>query len=389
MSNFLFTSEAVACGHPDKVADQISDAVVDACITQDPTSRVACETVVTAGLVFLTGEITTTAHLDLMAIARETIRNIGYTDSSLGFDYKSCGVLQAINRQSPDIAQGVSEGSGLFDEQGAGDQGLVFGFACKETPEMMPLPHIFSHRLLNELRRLRESGEFPYLCPDGKSQTTVEYSEDYTPQRLHTVVLSAQHTDDVSHAQVKKDLEELIRRLSPEGMIDDETLFYINPTGRFVVGGPLADAGLTGRKPIVDTYGGMGRHGGGAFSGKDPTKVDRSGAYAARYAAKNVVAAGLATRCELQISYAIGVPWPISIKVDCFGTAAVPESLLAEAIPKVFNLSPKGIIEMLDLLRPIYLATAYGGHFGRSEESFTWEKTDRIEALKEAISQKR
>lgn len=384
MSHFLFTSESVAIGHPDKVADQISDAVLDACLRVDPYARVACETLVTTGLIVLSGEITTTAHPNFPEIARETVKEIGYTDSSIGFDYKSCGVLVSFNKQSPDIAQGVNEDDSKA--QGAGDQGLMFGFACDETPELMPLPIMLAHQIVRELRLLRINGDLPYLRPDAKSQVTVEYDEEHNPVRIHTVVISTQHRPEVDQSVIARDMKALIHRLAPKGFIDENTLFYINPTGRFVVGGPEGDCGLTGRKIIVDTYGGMGRHGGGAFSGKDPTKVDRSASYAARYVAKNIVAAKLAKRCEVQISYAIGVPFPISIKVDTFGTGLVGEDQLAAVIPQVFDLSPKGMIEMLNLRRPIYTKTAFGGHFGRNEKEFTWENTDKAAKLQEVIS---
>lgn len=387
MGHFLFTSESVAQGHPDKIADQISDAILDACLKDDPNSKVACETLVSSGIVIIAGEITTKAYPNYQEIARETIRDIGYDDSSLGFDYRSCGILLAVNKQSPDIAQGVNEGEGLFKEQGAGDQGLMFGFACDETPELMPMPIMLSHRIVHELRRLRTSKELPYLRPDAKTQVTIEYDQDHVPQRLHTVVISTQHAEDVDHEKICKDMKEMVHKVVPANFIDDNTLFYINPTGRFVIGGPAGDCGLTGRKIIVDTYGGMGRHGGGAFSGKDPSKVDRSAAYAARYVAKNIVAAKLAKRCEVQISYAIGVPHPISIKVDTFGTGTVKDELLGYTIPLVFDLSPKGIIQMLDLKRPIYKKTAFGGHFGRLEKEFTWEKIDRTKALLQALKQ--
>lgn len=385
MGHFLFTSESVAQGHPDKIADQISDAILDACLREDPNSKVACETLVSSGLVVVAGEITTKAHPNYQEIIRQTIYDIGYDDSSLGFDYRSCGILLSLNKQSPDIAQGVNEGEGLFKEQGAGDQGLMFGYACDETTELMPLPIMIAHHVVHELRRLRISGELPYLRPDAKTQVTIEYNEDHVPQRLHTVVISTQHAPEVDHETICQDMKELVHHIVPAHFIDDATLFYINPTGRFVIGGPMGDCGLTGRKIIVDSYGGMGRHGGGAFSGKDPSKVDRSAAYAARYVAKNIVAAKLARRCEVQISYAIGVPYPISIKVDTFGTGTVKEEILSQIIPSVFNLSPKGIIEMLNLKRPIYQKTAFGGHFGRSEKEFTWERTDKIQALLEAI----
>ncbi len=387
MGHFLFTSESVAIGHPDKVADQISDAILDACLREDPYARVACETLVTTGLIVLSGEITTKAHPNFPEIARETVKNIGYTDSALGFDYKSCGVLVSFNKQSPDIARGVNETESVYKEQGAGDQGLMFGFACDETPELMPLPIMMAHRIVRELRQLRVTQKLPYLRPDAKSQVTVEYDENHRPVRIHTIVISTQHAPDVDQQTIAKDMKALARRVAPEGFIDDRTLFFINPTGRFVVGGPEGDCGLTGRKIIVDTYGGMGRHGGGAFSGKDPTKVDRSASYAARYVAKNIVAAKLARRCEVQLSYAIGVPQPLAIKVDTFGTGTVSEDLLAHVIPIVFKLSPKGMIDMLNLRRPIYLQTAFGGHFGRNEPDYSWEKTDKVEALLDAIKQ--
>lgn len=387
MTHYLFTSEAVAIGHPDKVADQISDAIVDACLAQDPLSRVACEVAVTTGLVFLMGEITTQANLHYQDIVRETIKEIGYTDSSMGFDHRSCGIITAIHKQSPDIAMGI-EGKGPYHDQGAGDQGFVFGFACDETPELMPLPHMLAHKLVEELRLQRVNGIVDFLRPDGKSQVTVEYTQDHVPKRIHTIVLSTQHSEDIAHEVLCRYVKEMIQRIFPASLLDENTLYYINPTGRFVIGGPCGDSGMTGRKPIVDTYGGMGRHGGGSFSGKDPTKVDRSAAYAARYAAKNIVAAKLAKRCEIQVAYAIGVPYPLAIKVDTFGTSDVNESLLAEVVPLVFDFSPKGIISMLDLLHPIYRKTAYGGHFGRDDKDFTWEKTDKIDPLLQALKQK-
>lgn len=387
MKHFLFTSESVAIGHPDKVADQISDAILDACLEQDPYARVACETMVATGMVILAGEITTKAHIPYQDVVRKTLQNIGYDDVSLGFDYRSCGILVSMNKQSPDIALGVDESTGLYKEQGAGDQGIMFGYACDETPELMPLPIMMAHQIVRELKRLRETKEIPYLRPDAKSQVTIEYRNDHTPVRVHTVVISTQHTEDVSQDTIAKDMKAMVRRICPAHLLDNQTLFYINPTGRFVIGGPAGDCGLTGRKIIVDTYGGMGRHGGGAFSGKDPSKVDRSACYAARYAAKNIVAAKLARRCEVQVSYAIGVPYPISIKVDTFGTGTVNEDLLAHVVPLVFPLSPRGIIEMLNLRRPIYTKTAFGGHFGRTEKEFTWEKTDRVAPLLEAVKQ--
>lgn len=387
MSHFLFTSESVSAGHPDKVADQISDAILDACLKIDPNARVACETLVTTGLVILGGEITTYAHLDYETIVRNTIQEIGYDDCQLGFDYRSCGIMNTIHKQSADIAQGVDENQNIYKEQGAGDQGIMFGYACDETPQLMPMPIMLAHHIVAELRKRRQNGLLPYLRPDAKSQVTIEYNENHQPVRLHTVVISTQHAENVDQNTIHKDMKDLVRELVPEDFIDENTLFYINPTGRFVIGGPAGDCGLTGRKIIVDTYGGMGRHGGGAFSGKDPSKVDRSACYAARYVAKNIVAAKLAKRCEVQVSYAIGVPHPISIKVDTFGTGRVNEELLSHVIPLVFNLSPKGIIQMLDLKRPIYRQTAYEGHFGREGKDFPWERTDRTKALLDAIKQ--
>ena len=384
MSHYLFTSESVAEGHPDKIADQISDAILDACLEQDPHSKVACETMVCNQLVVLAGEITSTAKVDYEKIARETIKNIGYSDPRLGFDYQSCKVNVVIHPQSPDIAQGVN-GQGLFKEEGAGDQGIMFGYASDETPEFMPLPIILSHNIVRELSRLRKEKILPYLGPDGKTQVTVEYDEHHNPVRIHTVVLSTQHSDDMNLETLTKDMKAMITRIAPPNFIDDKTRFYINPTGRFVIGGPVADCGLTGRKIIVDTYGGRAHHGGGAFSGKDPTKVDRSAAYAMRYVAKNIVAAKLAKHCELQICYAIGVAAPLAIKVETFGTGKVSEELLGQAISSVFDLTPQGIIKMLDLRRPIYKKTASGGHFGREDSDFTWEKTDKINQLQDYI----
>jgi S-adenosylmethionine synthetase len=384
MSNFLFTSESVAVGHPDKIADQISDAILDACLAQDPNSRVACEVLVSSGLVVLAGEITTKAIIDYQEIARNTIREIGYDDPMLGFDFRSCGVIIAINKQSPDIAVGVDEAHDK--ELGAGDQGLMFGYACNETKELMPLPIMLSHRLVRELRHLRESKQLPYLKPDAKAQVTVEYAPGYKPLGIHTVVLSTQHSHDIDLQTITKDMKALVHRLFPKELLKSDTRYFINPTGRFVLGGPVADCGLTGRKIIVDTYGGMARHGGGAFSGKDPTKVDRSACYAARYVAKNIVAAKLADRCEVQVSYAIGIAEPVSIKVDTFGTGVVSDDKLALIVPKVFSLTPGGIIKMLRLKRPIYHKTAFGGHFGRDDEDFTWERTDHVQPLLRALT---
>jgi len=385
MNHSLFTSESVSIGHPDKVADQISDAILDACLFSDPESRVACETMVSTGLVIISGEITTKADIDYHDIVRKTIKKIGYDDPTMGFDYESCAIINAINKQSQDISQGVSEGKGLHKEQGAGDQGMMFGYACDETSVLMPLPITLSHMLTCELKKLRESGNLPYLRPDAKSQVTVEYDSNNQPRHVHAVVISTQHAEDIDHSTLERDMIAMIKRIIPSHLINDSTLYYINPTGRFVIGGPAGDCGLTGRKIIVDTYGGMARHGGGAFSGKDPSKVDRSAAYAARYVAKNIVAAKLARRCEVQLAYAIGMAEPISIKVETFGTNYVDEELIIRIIPSIFDLSPKGIIDMLDLKRPIYRKTAFGGHFGRHEKNFTWEHLDKVHAIKEAI----
>ena len=380
----LFTSESVSMGHPDKISDQISDAVLDGVFEQDPQGRVACETLVTTGLVIVSGEITTTANLDVPNIVRRTVKRIGYDDSSMGFDYRSCGIMVSLDRQSPDISQGVSEGEGLHSEQGAGDQGMMFGFACRETPELMPLPISLAHKLVAELAKARQQGVLPYLRPDGKSQVTVEY-EGNEPKQVHTVVIATQHDEDVEHETLKNEvIEKIIRPVIPPEYLGDDTIYHINPTGRFVIGGPHGDAGLTGRKIIVDTYGGRGRHGGGAFSGKDPSKVDRSAAYASRWVAKNVVASGLADICEVQLSYAIGVAEPVSIMVQTEGTAKIPDVKIEEIVKDHFDLTPGGIIKALDLRKPIFEATAYHGHFGREEENFTWEKTDRADDLRKA-----
>jgi S-adenosylmethionine synthetase len=380
----LITSESVTMGHPDKVADQISDAVLDAILVEDSSARVACETLVTTGLVVVAGEITTTCYIEIPEIVRETIRQIGYDSSDMGFDYRTCAVLTSIDKQSPDIAMGVDRSAGHEKEQGAGDQGMMFGYACRETPELMPAPILMAHQLVRRLADVRGEGVLPYLRPDGKSQVTVEYEGDRV-RRVHTVVVSTQHSPDVDRARIEKDIREhvVVDVLGSKGL-DGDTIVHVNPTGRFVVGGPLGDCGLTGRKIIVDTYGGLGHHGGGAFSGKDPSKVDRSASYAARYVAKNVVAAGLADRCEVQLAYAIGVAEPVSVNVETFGTSKAAEKKISGWIREHFDLTPRGIIEMLDLLRPIYRKTAVGGHFGRTEEEFTWERTDRADALRKA-----
>ncbi len=382
MAEFLFTSESVGEGHPDKVADQISDAILDAILAVDPKGRVACETLVSTGLVVMSGEITTSAHINYREIAQEAVRRIGYTDSDIGFDYKSCAILTAINRQSPDIAQGVNEGEGLDLDQGAGDQGLMFGYACRETEALMPFPIHYAHRIMQRQAEVRRDGRLPWLRPDAKSQLTVKYI-DGKPVAIDTVVVSTQHSPEVSHDHLAEAvIEEIIKPVLPKDMLTEHTRFLINPTGRFVVGGPHGDCGLTGRKIIVDTYGGAAHHGGGAFSGKDPSKVDRSAAYAARYVAKNVVAAGLADRCEVQVAYAIGVAKPVSLMVNTFGTGKIADERIVALIGKHFDLRPKGIIQSLDLLRPIYSKTAAYGHFGRDEPEFTWERTDKAAALK-------
>ena len=385
-NRYLFTSESVGEGHPDKLCDQISDAVLDECLRNDPESHVACETFASTALVLVGGEITTNTFVDVQQTARNIAREIGYTDADFGLDCDSMAVMNMIHSQSPDINQGV-QGTGLDEykgQQGAGDQGMMFGFACSETPELMPAPIMYAHKLLLKATDLRKSGTINWLRPDAKSQVTIEY-EGHKPVRIDTVVISHQHNPEVTHSTIKEAMIEQIIKpvLDPTGLIDSNTKFFINPTGRFVVGGPFGDTGLTGRKIIVDTYGGMGRHGGGAFSGKDPSKVDRSAAYMARYIAKHVVAAGLAERCEVQLAYAIGVPFPVSIMVDTFGTGKVEDFAISEAVKEVFDCTPAGIIKTLDLKKPIYQATAAYGHFGRSE--FSWEKTDKLEELKNAI----
>ena len=380
--NFIFTSESVSEGHPDKVADQISDAILDAILDQDKHSRVAAETLTNTGLVVLAGEITTSANVDYIKVTRDTLREIGYDNTEYGIDYKGCAVLVAYDKQSPDIAQGVNKAYDDDLDQGAGDQGLMFGFACDETPVLMPLPIYLSHRLVERQSQLRRSGELPWLRPDAKSQVTVRY-EDGKPDAIDTVVISTQHAPDIDLPQIREAVIELIiKHILPPELVKGEIKYLVNPTGRFVVGGPQGDCGLTGRKIIVDTYGGSARHGGGAFSGKDPSKVDRSAAYAGRYVAKNIVAAGLASRCQIQISYAIGVSKPTSVMVETYGTGKVSDEQITELVLQHFDLRPKGIVNMLDLLRPIYKKTAAYGHFGREEPEFTWEKTDKAEALR-------
>ncbi len=382
MSEMLFTSESVTEGHPDKISDQISDAILDAMLAQDVSSRVACETMVTTGMVVVAGEVTTKAWVDMQKVVRDTVEAIGYTDSNMGFDFNTCAVLISLDKQSPDIAQGVNEGEGAHTEQGAGDQGLMFGYACDETPELMPLPIQLAHRLTERLSHVRKDGTMNYLRPDGKSQVTVRYV-DGKPVSVEAVVISTQHAEDVTQEQLHEDiLKHVIKYVIPEKYLGDSTQYHINPTGVFVIGGPQGDCGLTGRKIIVDTYGGMGRHGGGAFSGKDPSKVDRSAAYAARHVAKNVVAAGLAARCEVQLAYAIGVAEPVSVSVQTFGTNKIEESKIIELIRKNFELKPAGLIRELNLLRPIYQKTAAYGHFGREIPEFTWEATDKANDLR-------
>ncbi len=379
---FMFTSESVTEGHPDKVADAISDAVLDDIITKDKNCRVACETMVTTGLAFIAGEISCECYVDMPQIVRDTIRDIGYSSSQMGFDWQTCSVITSIDRQSPDIAQGVNEGDGLFKEQGAGDQGLMFGFATDETSELMPMPIMYAHKLTKRLATVRKNAALDFLRPDGKSQVTIEY-ENSTPKRVDTVVISSQHKPDVTYEDLKEAIiEEVIKKVIPLEMVDGDTKYLINPTGRFVTGGPMGDCGLTGRKIIVDTYGGQGSHGGGCFSGKDPSKVDRSASYMGRHIAKNIVAAGVANKCEVQVAYAIGVAQPVSVMIDAMGTGKVPESKLREIVSEVFDLRPAAIIEYLDLKRPIYRKTAAYGHFGRDEPEFTWEHTNKAEEIR-------
>lgn len=381
---YLFTSESVTMGHPDKVADHISDAILDAMLAQDPRSRVACETLVTTGLVVVAGEITTRAVVDVPTVVRETIRQIGYTEPEMGFDYENCAVMVTIGKQSPDISQGVTEGAGLHKEQGAGDQGVMFGFACRETPELMPMPIQLAHAITNRLAKMRQTRKLPWLRPDGKSQVTVEY-ETGKPKRIHTVVVAAQHSPNITYRQLRRQIvDEVVMPILPKRLVDKDIIFHINETGRFVIGGPKGDCGVTGRKIIVDTYGGRGRHGGGCFSGKDPTKVDRTASYMARYIAKNIVAAGLADICELQLSYVIGVAQPVSVQVNTDGTAKVSEDKLSKIIREIFPLTPKQMIAHLNLARPIYAQTSYGGHFGRNLPDFTWERTDMVAKLRKA-----
>jgi S-adenosylmethionine synthetase len=388
ITNYLFTSESVTMGHPDKVADHISDAILDAMLEQDPNSRVACETMVKTGMVIVAGEITTKAVVDIPTVVRQTIKKIGYDNPELGFDHEGCAVIVSIGKQSPDISQGVTEGTGLHKEQGAGDQGLMFGYACKETTALMPMPIQMAHNLTTRLEQMRQSKKLPWLRPDGKSQVTVEY-ENGKPRRIHTVVVSTQHAPSIPYRKLRKQIiNKVILPVLPKRLVDKDTIFHVNPTGRFVIGGPRGDCGVTGRKIIVDTYGGRGSHGGGCFSGKDPSKVDRSASYMARYVAKNIVAAGLADACEIQLSYAIGVAEPISVLIDTESTAKISERRISEIVRDIFPLTPKGMIKHLNLARPIYADTSHGGHFGRNHPNFTWEKTDMVAKLQKAVGLK-
>jgi S-adenosylmethionine synthetase len=386
---YLFTSESVTMGHPDKVADHISDAILDAMLAQDPKSRVACETMVKNDMVIVAGEVTTKAIVDIPTVVRDTIKKIGYTDPEMGFDFENCAVIISLDKQSPDISQGVTEGAGLHKEQGAGDQGLMFGFACKETPQLMPMPIQLAHGITTRLGKMRQSKKLPWLRPDGKSQVTVEY-ENNKPKRVHTVVVAAQHAPTITYRQLRKQIiEKVILPVLPKRFVDRDIIFHINETGRFVIGGPKGDCGVTGRKIIVDTYGGSSRHGGGCFSGKDPTKVDRTASYMARYIAKNIVAANLADTCEIQLSYVIGYADPLSIYVNTFGTARISEEKISRIVRKLFPLTPKGMIAHLKLARPIYAQTSFGGHFGRNLPDFTWEKTDFVQKLRKAAKAER
>ncbi|MEA4920963.1 MAG: methionine adenosyltransferase [Clostridiaceae bacterium] len=393
MQNKLFTSESVTEGHPDKLCDQVSDAILDAVIQQDKNSRVACETVATTGMVMVMGEMSTNCYVDIPSLVRKVVKDIGYTDAAYGFDYKTCSVMTTIDEQSPDIAMGVdnafehrSSGKDPLDLIGAGDQGMVFGYACNETPQLMPAPIMFAHQLTKMLSQVRKSSLLPFILPDGKSQVTVEYGDDGMPKRIDTVVISTQHSDDVQLATLREAvMEEVIKKALPKSLLDKQTKYYINPTGRFVIGGPQGDSGLTGRKIIVDTYGGYSRHGGGAFSGKDPTKVDRSAAYMARYAAKNIVAAGLAQRCEIELAYAIGVANPVSVFVETFDTGIIPQNRLVQAVTETFDLRPAAIIKNLGLLRPIYRQTASYGHFGRDDIDLPWENLDKVNEMKKYL----
>jgi S-adenosylmethionine synthetase len=387
--SYLFTSESVTMGHPDKVADQISDSILDAIMAKDPAGRVACETLVTTGLVVIAGEITTKTYVDIASVARDAIAKIGYTDPSIGFDAENCAVMVTIDQQSQDISQGVTQGQGLHKEQGAGDQGLMFGFACRETPALMPMPIYLAHRLTDRLSKVRQSGKLKWLRPDGKSQVTIEYNQNGKPKRIHTVLISTQHSEDIKYNTLQKQIiKNVIMPVLPKKLVDKDIIIHVNPTGRFVIGGPKGDCGLTGRKIIVDTYGGRGSHGGGAFSGKDPSKVDRSASYMARYITKNIVAAGLADACEIQLSYAIGVAEPLSVLVDTEGTAKIDEAVITKLVRKFFPLTPKGMIDHLKLRRPIYAETARNGHFGRNLPTFTWEKTDMANKLRKAVGLK-